>query len=172
MTSLMRCTVQVLADECPHPTFKLEEMLTVLQCAEKVLRTKSVSIEVERAIEELRTEVVSKVVSSCFSSPQPDRREANISEEVFKAVILLFLSLRDPNSRSRFSYSADVMAMHTYAPLVDEFLSEEVSIKWEDAFYAVEDCPALLRPWFDAVEGSWAEFTTDIKERRMMQREE
>lgn len=193
MINLMRCTSQVVADECPHPELRLDQILKILQHAERFLRSASCSREVRIIVEKIRKDTVGKFMRICFTTPQPGRKVAeyvliddipfeqsmtpsflgSISEDVFEALIYLFMSLRDPR-RTRFTYSEDTEALRVFTPLVKEILSDTITWKWEDEFHTdrFDRCPVTLRQMLDGVGGSWDEFRLDVEQMGTIQRME
>ncbi|KAG8945651.1 hypothetical protein FRC04_000612 [Tulasnella sp. 424] len=173
MINLMRCTSQVVADECPHPDLRLDQILKILQHAERFLRSASCSREVRIIVEKIRKDTVRKFMRICFTTPQPGRKVADISEDVFEALIYLFMSLRDPR-KTRFTYSEDTEALRVFTPLVKEILSDTITWRWEDEFHAdrFDRCPVTLRQMLDGVGGSWDEFRLDVEQMGAIQRTE
>ncbi|KIO20004.1 hypothetical protein M407DRAFT_11127 [Tulasnella calospora MUT 4182] len=160
--NMIRCTSQVVADECPHPDLRLDQIVKVLQRAERVLRSASCTAEIKTLIEKLRKDTVLKVIRICFTNPQPGLRIAEISEDLFEALITLFITLKDPRP-ARFSHREDREAVITFTPLIEEIQSDTVKFQWEDNFYTNRGAPLVLRERLDAVQGTWAEFQEDVE---------
>ncbi|KIO28000.1 hypothetical protein M407DRAFT_231473 [Tulasnella calospora MUT 4182] len=143
LINLLRCSSQVVTDECPHPEMRMEQTLVLLRAAEKALRSASGSSEIRTLVGKMRDAVVPKFKKTCVREHNLYVEVTTVSPEVLDTLISLFQALTEP-SPTQSSKEEDMRTLRAFKPLLDNVLSAETVFEWENGEHTADERPKSL----------------------------
>ncbi|KAG9032943.1 hypothetical protein FS837_002584 [Tulasnella sp. UAMH 9824] len=161
LTNLLTCSSQVVTDECPHPEMRMDQILVLLRCAEKALRSASGSSEARTLVGRMRDAVSPKFKKACVREHSLWSEITTVSPEVLDTLISLFEALVEP-SPTKSSKDEDMQTFRAFKPLLDNILSAETVFGWESGEHTADELPTSLVQRLNTLRQVLKQFIPDL----------